>query len=315
MGERAMKREAPILLLTVLVLLPLSVAASPSDSFISTASLFTIGTGARPVGMGNAFVGLADDGNALSYNPAGLAFVEKAGVTSFYSSQYSTLSHGSVLYSQPNLGLGYLQLSSGELTEMDLYGNSTGKFDYTSRGLIGAITTQIDNLALALQGKIFSAGSAKSALGYSLSPSFLYKVGSFQFGGILKNLVSTDISYTDQYTEPWEKELTLGIAYLNDGIKMDLDIDALLTNKGIDPNVARAGAEMELFHPVSARLGINSKMQSSLGLSVEFKRFQFDYAYSFHQELPTTHRISLTATFRGLPEIALQDLFKDKFIL
>ncbi|MGQ9707961.1 MAG: hypothetical protein ACUVUR_03690, partial [bacterium] len=32
-----------------------------------------LGVGARPVAMGQAFTGVADDANALFYNPAGLA--------------------------------------------------------------------------------------------------------------------------------------------------------------------------------------------------------------------------------------------------
>ena len=37
--------------------------------------------GIRPLGMGNAFVGVADDRNALTYNPAGLATLEKLRVS------------------------------------------------------------------------------------------------------------------------------------------------------------------------------------------------------------------------------------------
>ena len=34
-----------------------------------------IGVGARPLGLGGAFVALADDGNAASYNSAGLSLM------------------------------------------------------------------------------------------------------------------------------------------------------------------------------------------------------------------------------------------------
>ena len=35
------------------------------------------GYGARPSALGKAFVALADDANALYYNPAGMAFIDK----------------------------------------------------------------------------------------------------------------------------------------------------------------------------------------------------------------------------------------------
>ena len=37
-----------------------------------------IGLGARPIGMSNAFTAVADDVYAIYYNPAGLAFLNRA---------------------------------------------------------------------------------------------------------------------------------------------------------------------------------------------------------------------------------------------
>ena len=48
--------------------------------------IFEIGMGARALGMGGAFVAVADDANAIYYNPAGLAYMEGRNITSLYSS-------------------------------------------------------------------------------------------------------------------------------------------------------------------------------------------------------------------------------------
>ena len=45
--------------------------------------LFNQFDGVRPTGMGNAFIALADDANALWYNPAGLAQIDKLHVNLF----------------------------------------------------------------------------------------------------------------------------------------------------------------------------------------------------------------------------------------
>ena len=74
------------------------------------------------------FVELTNGTSAVFYNTAGLVFLEKSGSTSFYSNQYSSSHYGSVGYARPNLGLSYRQLSSGDPTERDLYGKSTGNF-------------------------------------------------------------------------------------------------------------------------------------------------------------------------------------------
>ena len=44
----------------------------------AVAAFNDIGVGGRPLGMGGAFVALADDGNAASYNPAGLGYINAA---------------------------------------------------------------------------------------------------------------------------------------------------------------------------------------------------------------------------------------------
>jgi hypothetical protein len=41
--------------------------------------------GARPIGMGSTFVGIADDGNALYWNPAGMAFLKHHEITIMHS--------------------------------------------------------------------------------------------------------------------------------------------------------------------------------------------------------------------------------------
>ena len=42
-----------------------------------------IGVGARPLGMGKAYVGYAEDGDALFTNPAGLGKIDNIKVTRF----------------------------------------------------------------------------------------------------------------------------------------------------------------------------------------------------------------------------------------
>lgn len=55
------------------------------------ASFLEIPVGARALGMGDAFVSLADDGTAFHYNPAGTALVNTKILSMMYSSQYGSL--------------------------------------------------------------------------------------------------------------------------------------------------------------------------------------------------------------------------------
>ena len=313
--EYILKKVFPTVVIILIIATPATMAAVSPDDFVSTASLFTIGTGARPLGMGNAFVGLADDTNALLYNPAGLAFLEKPGLNSFYTNQFNAFNYGSLSAALPKVGFTYLQLSTGTLTERDLYGNSTGEFSHTTRGLLGAYGTKVGkNLAVALQGKAYQMDSSMTARGYSITPALLYKLEPFQLGAVFKNLLGSDITYTDDHAEPWQREVTLGVAYSTKRLELDLDVDALLTERGIDPGMARIGAEGRVFRHILLRGGITSKLQSSIGLGLDIQNWRLDYSYRIHNELPSSHRVSLTARFGedSIPSLEeLKGTFKD----
>src|SRR5437762_1459679 len=82
--------------LRVVLLLLLSAAAPASAQRLSEPSFFagTTGSGARALGMGGAFIAVADDATASSWNPAGLCVLERAEASIVYqplariSSQY-----------------------------------------------------------------------------------------------------------------------------------------------------------------------------------------------------------------------------------
>jgi hypothetical protein len=54
-------------------------------------SFLEIPVGAEALGMGDAFVSLADDGTAFHYNPAGTALIDTRILSAMYSSQYGSL--------------------------------------------------------------------------------------------------------------------------------------------------------------------------------------------------------------------------------
>lgn len=77
-----MKSMCKIAVAAVLV----SAISTPSFAVSESAVLFLlISPGARPAGMGEAFVGLADDATAVYYNPAGLAFQRGREITLMHS--------------------------------------------------------------------------------------------------------------------------------------------------------------------------------------------------------------------------------------
>ena len=76
-GGRRLRSVMPAVLTAFLVVLPAMSRAETFDEAGIAAPLLKIGTGARASAMGEAFTAVADDANAIFWNPAGLGQVEK----------------------------------------------------------------------------------------------------------------------------------------------------------------------------------------------------------------------------------------------
>ncbi|MBI4364323.1 MAG: PorV/PorQ family protein [Candidatus Latescibacteria bacterium] len=103
-----------------------------------------IGVGARALGMGSAFVGLADDGTAAYWNPAGLSTLREREITAMHAEQfgsivqYDFLSYvmpvGSPGKARQAIGVSLVRLGVDDIPDtrgLDIIDqNGNGKFDY-----------------------------------------------------------------------------------------------------------------------------------------------------------------------------------------
>ena len=98
------------------ILLVMSAASLHATGSSALGGTFTDASmGTRPLGLGGAFVAVADDANAAQDNPAGMAFLEKASrlATFTHSNLYnvSSLTRDFVAYAQSDSGFGAFGLS------------------------------------------------------------------------------------------------------------------------------------------------------------------------------------------------------------
>jgi hypothetical protein len=83
--------------------------AAPAKAAEFTNSVLNLGVGARPLGMGGAYVGLADDSTSTYWNPAGLADVQSYEVSAAGQAQESA----ALALDSQDIGSDYLFLSGG----------------------------------------------------------------------------------------------------------------------------------------------------------------------------------------------------------
>jgi tetratricopeptide (TPR) repeat protein len=285
-----------------------------------------LGVGARPIGMGNAYTALADDVNAIYYNPAGLAQLDECQFTSGYGKLYwglddgSNLGSGFIGYAHPlyhwgTLGAGWvnfgLQGLYRENSFIFSYGNRLrkrllaglnlkllskkyGKTTYTENALIDGgpgVTGERD--------PVFSEGYSKT--GFSTDLGFLYKFNrEYSLG-----LSLIDINQPCMDLKDSKSKVPIGVksGFLYNSDFLTFAFDTTFRNG--DVNVY-SGAEKWFLNrtfAVRAGLGVGSRSFSNLSLGASYTKylFQFDYAFLYPlsgiRDTYGSHRISLTLRF------------------
>lgn len=279
-------------LLLLLILGICSVIALAGDAYVSTASIFELGVSARILGMGGAFIGLADDGAAVFYNPAGLPHIEQPILSSLCTRPFGAYSYISLGTAAGGWGGYLLLLDSDVLEERDLYGNPIGSFRYTSGGLIFGYGQSFRNFSLGVQLKVYTLLAPLQALGFSLSPAALFHQGNFTIGMVWQNLLNTPIYYSDAHTESWTRDVVLGISWRQGSTLYCLDFTENLFTRG-DISCMRFGFEYTGFSPLIVRAGVNRDW-SSLGLSVTWNDLSLDFACLLHYAMPASYWLSLS---------------------
>lgn len=181
-----------------------------------------IGIGARPYGMGGAFVAIADDATAPMYNPAGIDYIKKPelGFT------YLDIISGAVNYNYagivvPSKKVGSFGLSFGMLSDdSSIYSEKSIAFSYSKR--------IIENLSLGANLKMLSTGFSSdnewikenpyfvetSSSGFTIDAGMLAKpVPGLNIGLSAQNIVPVDVSISESNEDKVPMNLRFGIAY------------------------------------------------------------------------------------------------------
>jgi hypothetical protein len=274
-----------------------------------------IGYGARPMGMGGAFTGLADDQNAVLWNPAGLMQLKGSGVSFMWAKQLGFIPYNYLVYARP-LGesqrLGAALIYSGD----EVLSETTAIISYASSLKYLGKTFSPFSLALNLKFRWASFGNnpepdpekvTGDALGYGLDLGLMWKISDKVSAGMLFRDLYNDINWNSSvsgdYSEAVPSEYTLGVAYrpsVNSIITLDLR-KALYRDT---EDRLMLGLEQKFFRTICLRAGwgqnvgghySNQDIAFGLGLYHSLKRldFSFDFAYLVN-DLKNTPRAGVT---------------------
>ncbi len=275
-----------------------------SDYGESSARILKQAVGARTFAMGEAFTAVADDVQALHYNPAGLATLQSNEVSLMYIHSILDIYYGYAAYTQP-IGQGVaagsiITLQGGIININDEDGSSTtlkAQQDYVvTIGYALDITQYIPGLSVGVAGKVITSTLLEeySAQAYAGDIGVVYNppVEGLRFGVALQN-IGTELKYQD-YGDPLPLTSRIGSAY-----QLSLGEEQYLTGaiEMVNAKNIHLGVECGLGGIFFARGGYKRGYaldNVTFGAGFKINSIQLDYALGLKGNLGMNHFISLT---------------------
>ena len=311
---------AVMIVITLLTVTPSWAVDIHEGAGTAGAAFLKIEGGSRPVGMGGAFAGLANDINTIFWNPAGLTAVHARELTAMQHFSYADINNQSIGYAQRANRFVWGASFLGSFTEIERRQGPTETPDSTVT--VGGFATGL-SIAYPIGTNVSIGGTAK-LISQQLDIENVY--GAAADVGLILRLL--------------DEHLGIGVAIQNAGILGGDDTLPMAVRAGIaygtykqpveavkkplytfvaDANLPlidahpsfHIGAERWFYDSVAARIGyridLNENPSNGLALGIGVRRsgqdalanidFQFDYAFIPDAHVGNAHRISFITRF------------------
>lgn len=250
--------------------------------------------GARPLGMGGAFIGISDDLNSLFYNPAGLAGVRGLELSVKDIKNYS-------------FGVGYetrIGTFGLGVTSKNYDGfNGTTEANYEHSLILAGYGVEFGSLSIGFSFKsllsqrfsVRGSSDIVSKAGYDEDIGILWKPVSYASLGLVQHNIGSNFYKIDSSEEAFPKSTKAGVAIAilgsdsiiyNDTFCLKLAADLEYRNvDDKDKQNSFYGMESSFYDWIFVRLGASSVFvtdknvdSSSFGLGFKFRDTEIDFA-------------------------------------
>jgi hypothetical protein len=305
-AERDWKRAklliGVLLLLLIVFMVTRPAAAQEQNAGSAAGEWLSRYTSARTLGLGGAYVGMADDPLGVLWNPAGLSSMNENEMrfeNGQLFDQTSLNSFGLAIPGSfwPSFGLAFVSMRSSDFERTNDMNDALGTFNqgetawlftasksFTPRLAIGA------NLKMVQQSiESFNGGG----FGVDLGATFVPTPG-LKLGASLANLAGPSIQL-DKTAETWPMVVRGGgsLGLMNGRALVSFQVDRL---DGLGPRL-HGGTEYWLQPQLALRVGFDQNTGTG-GFSYLFQQYRLDYAVADHP-LGLTHRVGLSWRFGG----------------
>ena len=263
---------------------------------VTFAAFNDIGVGARPLGLGGAFVALADDSNAANYNAAGLGYIDAIHIGATRAQRFNGLiTYNSVSGIIPFGRIGSIGASLGILAEdSEIYQEQTVRISYGNaifkQLAVGAnlklFGTSFDEANEFVVENPYFAQTSSSAVSFDFGV-IVKPFESLSLGASVENLLPADMSISDTSVgdmpvAPIPLNIRAGLAYKLETIAEMSTQGAVVSNllKGSlgtfevvsrdDAIYIRTGVEVWLNQSIAVRGGYGLKNGSNSATTLSF---------------------------------------------
>lgn len=274
----------------------------------SSLRILNFDIGARQIGMGGAFVSIADDVNTIHYNPAGLTLITDRELSFMYLKGMVDENYAFAGYSQPvkkigTIGASIIHYDGGNIELNFVDGTSkTLKAEQDYVVTLSYSRSIHERISIGLGAKIIQSSLVEeysvTSFGSDLGVVSVLKE-NLKFGLVVQNL-GTGIKYK-QETDPLPLTIRTGVScktVLKEGHGITGSLDIVKPN---DESIKeQMGIEYQLKNMFALRIGykIGYDLYSfTCGLGFTSAKFKIDYGFAPMAELNSTHRVSFTISF------------------
>jgi len=249
-------------------------------------------TGARPLAMGNAYVGLSDDGAGIFINPAALTGLKGINLISTYNEPMTDTLYTALGVAAPSwfdgvVGLGYRNKMVSNLPA------STEIVSLTDQEILLAYSMKFsESMALGADIRFLSRGLSKTVAGYeglngsgtAYDLSVKYDYSPRLSAGVALQNLGGEVKYQDNTSENIDRNFIAGVSFkgLEGKSRVNLDVSSV----SAEPLLMHVGIEWQVSDLLAVRAGINQTPKSSTeiynnltaGLGFLYQGITFDYA-------------------------------------
>jgi len=285
-----------------------------------------IDVGARPLGMGGAFVAVADDANTIWWNPAGVAIVKRKEITLMHNEMGEDIRYQFLAYNQPagklrgGLGGSICYLSVSDIQGYSPGGTKTKKLSTYDLAISLCYGLRIlPSVSGGINFKFINeklADEKASTCAFDLGGLWKPPLSGLQFGFSIQNLGKGLKFIEERSSLPINYKLGGAYEFRFFGAQSILALDL---NIPIDYGCfVNGGVECKIYNLIALRAGYKSNDDLStglrLGIGIGGKNLVIDYSWLPRGDFEDSHRISATLRFgREYEESMIEKDIKEHF--